>query len=93
MKLPKVILNALSHRCTVYSEEDAWERDIVSWYYIHDNATDEVLAYLLLAGVYKPSVRSVVINISMDGINIKEDRTRSQINIFRAIGELDKAKG
>ena len=91
MKLPKIIQDTLSHYCTANEESFGH-----GWWYINNDMTDDVIAFLLLTGASTKKFDGEVTTISIDhkdkhylffatgsidANDSLEDNTRDQINI------------
>ena len=82
MKLPTIVRDALSHRCTVIVAGAPPSKifDVSTWWYVTDNGVKDIQIALLLLGI---EVEEVLIN----GGSATDDRTRWQINL-RRLGQL-----
>lgn len=93
MRVPKIVQDALSHRCDI-QEESLGLPDGAMWFYLKDECAEDVFAWLLLFGMDKHEEEmyhadiSYHIYVSKDlkkpnpnDLSI-EDGTRNQINIY-----------
>ena len=85
MKLPTIVRDALSHRCTIEEDMELDVFDYIAWWYVKDDYVEDLKAFCYL--VHDDASYMLI----EKGINI-DDQTRWQLNIARVLeaiaGEL-----